>query len=76
MYLSTLYHSCTFISYKSIIGNTNLASELSADATSLYARNVFEFVKLLFDENNDLKINMDDELLAGSLLTMDGQTIK
>jgi len=65
-----------YINGVTIIGNTNLASELSADATSLYARNVFEFVKLLFDENNDLKINMDDELLAGSLLTMDGQTIK
>jgi len=65
-----------YINGVTIIGNTNLASELSADATSLYARNMFEFVKLLFDENNDLKINMDDELLAGSLLTMDGQTIK
>ncbi|MBL6685572.1 MAG: Re/Si-specific NAD(P)(+) transhydrogenase subunit alpha [Methylophilaceae bacterium] len=65
-----------YINGVTIIGTTNLASELSADATSLYARNVFEFVKLLFDENNDLKINMDDELLAGSLLTMDGQTIK
>ena len=65
-----------YINGVTIIGTTNLASELSADATSLYARNVFEFVKLLFDENNDLKINMDDELLAGSLLTMDGQTIQ
>jgi len=59
-----------------IIGNTNLASELSSDATLLYARNIFEFIKLLFDENNSFSINLEDELISGSLLTTDGQIKK
>jgi NAD(P) transhydrogenase subunit alpha len=59
-----------------IIGNTNLASELSSDATLLYARNIFEFIKLLFDENNSFTINLEDELISGSLLTTDGQIKK
>ena len=31
-----------------IIGKTNLPSMVSADASSLYARNIFEFIKLLY----------------------------
>jgi NAD(P) transhydrogenase subunit alpha len=59
-----------------IIGYTNIPSLLSADASSLYARNMVEFVQLLVDENKNVVINMDDELVKGSLITKDGETFK
>ena len=59
-----------------IIGYTNIPSLLSADASSLYARNMVEFVQLLIDENKNIVINMDDELVKGSLITKDGETFK
>lgn len=59
-----------------IIGYTNIPSLLSADASSLYARNMVEFVQLLVDENKNVVINMDDELVKGSLITKGGETFK
>jgi len=59
-----------------IIGYTNIPSLLSADASSLYARNMVEFVQLLVDENKNVVINMDDELVKGSLITKDGEIFK
>jgi NAD/NADP transhydrogenase alpha subunit len=35
-----------------------------------------EFVQLLVDENKNVVINMDDELVKGSLITKDGETFK
>jgi NAD(P) transhydrogenase subunit alpha len=52
----------------SIIGKTNLPSMVSADASSLYARNIFEFIKLLFNEKKELHINKEDELVDGCLM--------
>ena len=54
-----------------IIGKTNLPSMLSADASSLYARNILEFIKLLFNDKNELHINLEDELVDGCLIKGD-----
>jgi NAD(P) transhydrogenase subunit alpha len=54
-----------------IIGKTNLPSMVSADASSLYARNIFEFIKLLFNEKKELHINKEDELVDGCLMKGD-----
>ena len=51
-----------------IIGKTNLPSMVSADASSLYARNIFEFIKLLLNEKKELHINKEDELVDGCLM--------
>ena len=51
-----------------IIGDTNLPSMVSVDASSLYARNIFEFIKLLFNEKKELHINKEDELVDGCLM--------
>ena len=54
-----------------IIGKTNLPSLLSADASALYARNIFEFIKLLLNEQGDLYINREDELVTSCLIEKD-----
>ena len=58
-----------------IIGLNNLPSLLSTDASSLYSKNIFEFIKLLMDDQGNLHINREDELVSGTLLTTEGNLI-
>ena len=58
-----------------LIGLNNLPSMLSSDASALYSRNIFEFVKLLINESGNLHINLEDELVSGCLLTKEGNSI-
>ena len=58
-----------------IIGLNNLPSLLSNDASSLYSRNIFEFTKLLFNDEGKLFLNREDELVSGALLTSEGNLI-
>ena len=58
-----------------IIGLNNLPSLLSNDASALYSRNIFEFIKLLINEQGDLYINREDELVMGALITSEGNLI-
>ena len=58
-----------------IIGLNNLPSLLSTDASALYSRNIFEFIKLLINDQGSLYINREDELVAGALLTTEGNLI-
>ena len=54
-----------------IMGYSNLPNTMPEDASNLYARNVQALVKLLNDKGN-LKLDLEDEIIAGSLLTTDG----
>ncbi|MEK9661957.1 MAG: Re/Si-specific NAD(P)(+) transhydrogenase subunit alpha [Alphaproteobacteria bacterium] len=59
-----------------IMGELNLPSRLAADASALYARNLLNFVDLLIDkEEKALKIDWEDEVVAGSCLTRDGKIV-
>jgi proton-translocating NAD(P)+ transhydrogenase subunit alpha len=59
-----------------LVGHANVPSRLAADATSLYARNLLNFLALLIDkETKGLKINWEDEIVKGVALTRDGQII-
>jgi NAD(P) transhydrogenase subunit alpha len=42
---------------------------LSADASALYSRNIFEFIKLLINESGQLFINNKDELVTETLIS-------
>jgi NAD(P) transhydrogenase subunit alpha len=59
-----------------IVGHANVPSRLAADATSLYARNLLNFVTLLVDKNaKELKVNWEDDILKGVTLTREGQVV-
>ena len=59
-----------------IIGRTNMASRLGRDASSLFARNVLNFVTPMLDkESGALNINWNDELVQGTLITKDGDVV-
>ncbi len=57
-----------------IVGHLNLPARLAADASSLYARNVYNFVSLLWDkEAKKLNVNFDDEIIKASCLVFDAK---
>ena len=56
-----------------IIGEANLPALVAADASALYARNVLDFLKLIVDKEGQLSINLDDEIVAATLMSKDGE---
>jgi len=52
-----------------IMGEANILNKLPISASSLYAKNVFNFVSNLFDkENNKININLEDEIIEKTLI--------
>jgi H+-translocating NAD(P) transhydrogenase subunit alpha len=59
-----------------IMGPTNLPGALAVDASSLYARNLFNFISLIVDKKTGaLNIDWNDEIIKGSAVTKDGQPV-
>jgi NAD(P) transhydrogenase subunit alpha len=58
-----------------IIGWTNVPSRIAVDATALYARNLLNFLGLIVAKDGTLKIDPEDEIIKGSLLTRDGRIV-
>ena len=59
-----------------IVGETNLAALVAADASALYARNVLDFLKLVVTKEGALKIDLEDDIVAACRVTQDGQVTK
>jgi NAD(P) transhydrogenase subunit alpha len=60
-----------------IVGLPNLAGLLPADASALYARNLLNFMNLLVDpKSGELKLNREDDIIAGALACIDGAVVK
>jgi NAD(P) transhydrogenase subunit alpha len=56
-----------------ICGYTNLAAMVGADASSLYARNLLDFLKLIVTKEGSLNIDLADDIVAATLIARDGQ---
>jgi len=53
-----------------IMGHTNLPGRLATDASSLYARNLFNFVSLIVDKKSgQLAIDWNDEIIKGAAVS-------
>jgi NAD(P) transhydrogenase subunit alpha len=59
-----------------IVGETNLAALVAADASSLYARNVLDFLKLIVTKEGALKIDLEDDIVAACRMAQDGQVTR
>ena len=52
-----------------IMGETNILNKLPVSASSLYAKNIFNFVDNLFDkEEKKININLEDEIIEKTLI--------
>jgi NAD(P) transhydrogenase subunit alpha len=59
-----------------IVGHVNVPGRLPKDATSLYARNVFNFLAPHVDrQSKALSFKWDDETVQGTLVTRDGKVV-
>jgi NAD(P) transhydrogenase subunit alpha len=56
-----------------VIAPANLPSEMATHASQLYAKNVENLVGLLVDEEGNLKLDFEDEIVAGACITHDGE---
>ena len=59
-----------------IVGPANLPAELATDTSSLFSRNLLNFITPMIDkETKALKIDLNDEVVKGTLVTQGGQVV-
>ncbi len=56
-----------------LVGETNLPALVAADASALYARNVFDFLKLVLGKDGGLQVDLTDDIVAACLMTQGGE---
>ena len=58
------------INYKgiTIVGNSNLPSTMPYDASKMYGKNICNFLHLIIDKEGKLDLNLEDELVKGTLI--------
>lgn len=60
-----------------LIGYTNLPAMVAADSSSLYARNILDFLKLVLPpQAQQLQLPEEDDIVAACLVTRDGRLLK
>ncbi len=59
-----------------IIGYSNMPARIAKSASSLYARNLFAFLEILYDrEKRQLNIDWQDELITATALVKNGEFV-
>lgn len=58
-----------------IVGNSNLPSDMAADASKLYGKNLLNFLALILDKEGKLVLNFEDELVSGACICHGGQIV-
>ena len=59
-----------------IIGHANYPARVPVDTSTLYARNLFNFIEPMIDpESRSLEIDWEDEVIRGALLTRGGAVV-
>ena len=56
-----------------VIGPANLVSDMAADASQLYAKNLENLIGLLVDEEGQLKIDFEDDIVDAACIAHEGQ---
>ncbi|WP_426780355.1 Re/Si-specific NAD(P)(+) transhydrogenase subunit alpha [Pseudomonas aeruginosa] len=58
-----------------IVGHSNLAALVPADASALYARNILDFLKLTLNAEG-FSVNLENDIVAACLMCRDGQAVR
>ena len=56
-----------------IIGNSNYPSKMPMDASKMLGKNYTNFLGLMIDTDGNLKLDFEDEIIAGTCMTRDGE---
>ena len=55
-----------------IVGPENVPSDLAYHASQMYGKNMQTLLELILDENGSLNLDLNDEIVAGTLVAHDG----
>jgi NAD(P) transhydrogenase subunit alpha len=55
-----------------ILGNSNLASDMPSDASKLYGKNILNFLQLIITKEGVLELNFEDDLVKGCCIAHEG----
>ncbi|HEX4106571.1 MAG TPA: Re/Si-specific NAD(P)(+) transhydrogenase subunit alpha [Solirubrobacteraceae bacterium] len=58
-----------------IVSPLNLPASMPEHASQLYARNVLALLELMVDENGALKLDWEDEVIAGACIVREGEIV-
>jgi H+-translocating NAD(P) transhydrogenase subunit alpha len=63
------------ISHKgvTIIGESNYPAQMPVDASRMFGKNVFNFLKLIIGEQGELNLNFEDDIVKGTCITHNGE---
>jgi NAD(P) transhydrogenase subunit alpha len=56
-----------------LVGETNLPALVAADSSSLYARNVLDFLKLVVTQDAAFHLDLEDDIVAACLMAHEGE---
>ncbi len=59
-----------------LVGETNLPALVAADASALYARNVLDFLKLVFNKEGQFHVDLEDDIVKACLMCQGGQLLR
>ncbi len=59
-----------------LVGETNLPALVAADSSSLYARNVLDFLKLVFNKDGQFHVDLEDDIVKACLMCQGGQLLR
>ena len=58
-----------------IVGKSDYPSDMATDSSRMFGKNLFNFLKLIIDEEGALNLNFEDELVVGTCLTRDKEVV-
>jgi H+-translocating NAD(P) transhydrogenase subunit alpha len=58
-----------------VIAPLNLPSEMATHASQLYSKNVENLLGLLVDDDGSLRLDLEDEIVAGACITHEGEIV-
>jgi len=56
-----------------IVGESNYPSQMPIDASRMFGKNLFNFLKLIMDEEGKLHLNFEDDIVKGTCITHQGE---
>ncbi len=58
-----------------LVGNSQLASDMPADASKVYGKNMFNFLQLILTKEGQLNLNFEDDIVKGCCMAHDGAVV-
>ena len=58
-----------------LVGNSQLASDMPADASKVYGKNVFNFLQLIFTKEGQINLNFEDDIVKGCCMAHNGAVV-